>query len=140
MALRFDGEGNSAQNSASGAAYFRFACFLAILLASALGTSSAREMRTTTRPEHWHFSLGSGLAVSANLPAGTVGASYSGTISATGGTTPYSFSVVDGSLPPGLSLASATGSVTGTPTVAVSKYAWVRVTDARGVSGKLRIH
>jgi hypothetical protein len=30
--------------------------------------------------------------------------------------------------------------VGGTPTVAVSKYAWVRVTDARGVSGKLRIH
>jgi len=128
MALRFVGEGNSTRNSASATQPRRFILFLLVALVSAVTASSAREMRTATRPEHWHFTLGSGLAVSANLPAGTVGASYSGKISATGGTTPYSFSIVDGALPSGLALNSGTGYVTGTPTAAVSKYAWVRVT------------
>src|SRR5437762_242950 len=140
MALRFVGEGNSTRNSASATQPRRFILFLLVALVSAVTASSAREMRTATRPEHWHFTLGSGLAVSANLPAGTVGASYSGKISATGGATPYSFSVVDGSLPSGLSLNSTTGYVTGTPTVAANKYAWVRVTDTKELSSKLRIH
>lgn len=140
MALRFVGEGNSTRNSASATQPRRFILFLLVALVSAATASSAREMRTATRPEHWHFTLGSGLAVSANLPAGTVGASYSGKISATGGTTPYSFSIADGGLPSGLSLNSETGDVTGTPAAAVSKYAWVRVTDEHGLSGKGHIH
>src|SRR5207249_2139937 len=40
----------------------------------------------------------------------------------------------------GLALNSGTGYVTGTPTAAVSKYAWVRVTDEHGLSGKVHIH
>src|SRR4051812_4694482 len=41
------------------------------------------------------------------LPAGTAGTSYSQTLSATGGTTPYSWSVSAGNLPPGVTLSTA---------------------------------
>ncbi|NLR98027.1 autotransporter outer membrane beta-barrel domain-containing protein, partial [Rhizobium sp. P38BS-XIX] len=50
------------------------------------------------------------------LPGGTVGSAYSQTVSASGGTSPYSYSLTAGALPVGLSLNSSTGGITGTPT------------------------
>src|SRR5882757_5496072 len=140
MALRLVGEGRSARNSASGARVFRFAFFLLLAVICTVMTSSAREMQTTTRPEHWQVKVATNVIVAANLPLGMVGVSYSGNIMASGGTAPYVFSIFDGALPSGLSLNSSTGAVTGKPTVAILKYAWVRVTDQHGLSGKLRIH
>src|SRR6476660_6871751 len=139
MALRLVGEGMSAQKPATSTRAFRFAFFLAIALVGTI-TSSAREMQTTARPEHWQVNVASNIVMAANLPSGMVGVSYSGNIMATGGTTPYVYSIVDGALPSGLSLNASTGAVTGKPTVAVLKYAWVRVTDQHGASAKLRIH
>ena len=49
------------------------------------------------------------------LPSATAGSPYSAALTATGGTAPYSWSVVAGALPPGLSL-SPTGFISGTPT------------------------
>ena len=63
------------------------------------------------------------------LPSGTVGTAYSQTITASGGTGPYTFSTVNGSLPAGLSLAS-NGAVTGTPTTVGSNSFKIRATDA----------
>src|SRR5436309_15468790 len=51
------------------------------------------------------------------LPNGAVGTAYSFSFDATGGLTPYSWSVSSGALPAGLNLGSS-GSLTGTPTVA----------------------
>ncbi len=51
-----------------------------------------------------------------SLTAGVVGTAYSQTLAATGGLTPYSWSITTGSLPSGLSLNSSTGAITGTPT------------------------
>jgi len=51
-----------------------------------------------------------------SLPSGQVQASYQATVAATGGITPYSWSVILGSLPPGLALSASTGAITGTPT------------------------
>lgn len=65
----------------------------------------------------------------ASLPNGTVGVPYNQTISATGGTTPYSFSITAGALPAGLSLSSG-GILSGTPTAGGSFPFTVRLTDA----------
>ncbi len=54
-----------------------------------------------------------------SLPPATVGTAYSTTLSSSGGTPPYSWSVTSGSLPTGLSL-SASGTITGTPTAGYS--------------------
>src|SRR5258705_736601 len=52
----------------------------------------------------------------ASLPPGTSDTPYTGTISASGGTAPYSFAVTAGVLPSGLTL-SPLGALSGTPTV-----------------------
>ena len=52
---------------------------------------------------------------SSNLSSATTGKAYTGTLSANGGTPGYSWSVVNGSLPAGLTLSPA-GQITGTPT------------------------
>jgi len=54
------------------------------------------------------------------LPNGQVGVAYSKTLAATGGTTPFTWSITSGTLPGGLSLNASTGAITGTPTAAVS--------------------
>ncbi len=57
-------------------------------------------------------------AISSGTPsAGTVGQAYNFSFAATG-TTPITWSLVSGSLPPGLTLNASTGAVTGTPTSA----------------------
>jgi len=51
------------------------------------------------------------------LTGGTVGVSYSGSsVGASGGNAPYSYALVGGSLPPGMSIDSGTGAISGTPT------------------------
>ncbi len=64
-----------------------------------------------------------------SLPAATGGHSYAATLAATGGLTPYSWSVPPGTLPPGLSLSSA-GVISGIPDVAGTYTFTVKVTDA----------
>jgi hypothetical protein len=53
----------------------------------------------------------------ATLPQGARAVPYSQTIGVTGGTQPYTFSVPSGSLPPGLTLNSSTGVLSGTPSI-----------------------
>lgn len=70
------------------------------------------------------------LAVStASLDGATLGAAYSNTLLATGGTSPYTWSVSVGSLPAGLSLAASTGVISGTPTTPGTSSFTVKVTD-----------
>jgi hypothetical protein len=66
---------------------------------------------------------------------GTVGIGYSGTCSGSGGTTPYTWSIA-GNLPPGLSLNSGTGGISGTPTAAGSFAFTVTVTDSTTTTPK----
>ncbi|MEU5692378.1 fibronectin type III domain-containing protein [Actinosynnema sp. NPDC020468] len=70
-------------------------------------------------------------------PAGEVGAAYSAQATVTGGTAPYTWAVTAGSLPPGLTLNTSTGLVSGTPTAAGSYPVTLQVTDAfNQTSGK----
>jgi len=64
----------------------------------------------------------------AALPGGTVGTAYSNTVLATGGTTPYLYSASN--LPSGLSMSTATGAITGTPTQGGTTSVVVGVTDS----------
>ncbi|WP_019990283.1 SdrD B-like domain-containing protein [Rudanella lutea] len=67
------------------------------------------------------------------LLSGTVGVGYSQTLTTTGGVSSYTYAVVGGSLPAGLSL-SPTGVISGTPTASVTTSFSVRVTDALNCS------
>ena len=67
-----------------------------------------------------------------SLPNGQIGVAYSQTLAATGGATPYTWSVYSGSLPPGLTLGSSTGVISGTPTTSGTSNFTVRVTDSQG--------
>lgn len=71
------------------------------------------------------------------IPNGTVGTLYSEGITASGGTAPYTFTIVSGALPPGLTLAPALGQIVGTPTAGGTFTFTVRATDARGCFGEL---
>src|SRR5664280_2673123 len=66
----------------------------------------------------------------ASLPNGTVAIFYDSQLMATGGTTPYTWSLTSGALPPGLSLTAATGVISGTPTTTGSYPITVQVTDS----------
>ena len=66
--------------------------------------------------------------------SGTVGLAYSSAAVATGGTPPYTFSIASGSLPPGLTLNTATGAITGTPSSEGTFSFSIEVTDHNGYS------
>jgi hypothetical protein len=74
------------------------------------------------------------LNVSANLPGATEGAAYSGSVTASGGTAPYSFAVTSGQLPQGMNLDAGSGSVSGTPTAAGNFNFGITVADSKGDS------
>ncbi|MBN2353077.1 MAG: putative Ig domain-containing protein [Spirochaetales bacterium] len=72
----------------------------------------------------------SAVAVSTtSLPDGITSVSYSSTAAASGGSGSYTWSVASGSLPAGLSLTSATGEISGTPSAAGTSNFTLRATD-----------
>ncbi|WP_165358908.1 putative Ig domain-containing protein [Spirosoma sordidisoli] len=75
--------------------------------------------------------------ITSSLPNARVGTAYSQTITATGGTLPYAFTLAAGQLPTGLSLDAATGRIAGTPTATGSFTISLRVTDTNGCSATL---
>ncbi len=71
----------------------------------------------------------------ASLGAGTAGSAYSATLSTTGGSAPYTYSISSGSLPAGLSLNTASGLISGTPTTSGTSNLTITATDANGATG-----
>jgi hypothetical protein len=66
-----------------------------------------------------------------SLPPGTIGVGYNQTVTATGGTAPYTYAVSSGSLPPGLTLNTSSGAITGTPTGSPNIYPFaITATDS----------
>lgn len=53
--------------------------------------------------------------VTTDLPSGLVGSPYFGALMAFGGVQPYAWSILSGSLPPGLNLVANSGAINGTP-------------------------
>ena len=72
------------------------------------------------------------LSLSAVVPEGTVDQAYKGVLQASGGISPYQYAVASGALPPGVTLSSQTGALTGTPAAAGNYTFAVLVTDRPG--------
>ncbi|MBC8982357.1 autotransporter domain-containing protein [Pseudomonas lurida] len=68
------------------------------------------------------------------LPAGQIGTAYSQSLSAAGGTAPYSYAS-SGALPTGLNLDLASGIVSGTPTSVGGFNFTITATDSHGATG-----
>jgi phosphatidylinositol-3-phosphatase len=71
------------------------------------------------------------------LPGGVVQSAYTATLQATGGKTPYAWTVVSGQLPAGLVLSATTGTISGTPITVENSSFTVSVHDAAGASATL---
>jgi len=76
------------------------------------------------------------LTLGTSVPTAVVNAAYIGTVSISGGTAPYTFSLASGSMPAGLAL-SAAGVVTGTPTASGSYTFSVHATDSSYTQGSV---
>ena len=73
-----------------------------------------------------------------SLPGGKVNTPYSQLIEAYGGSGAYiQWSIISGTLPPGLSLDPSAGAISGTPTQAGKSSFTAQVTDSNGVTGKV---
>lgn len=100
-------------------------------------TITAQDTASNSGSRSYSISVGTAslTLLPTSLPAGTVGSGYNQTITAVGGTTPYTFEVSSGALPPGLTLSSA-GALTGTPTGSGGSYGFiVQATDTNGNTG-----
>ena len=91
---------------------------------------SDAESTPATTTKSLSITIQSALAITtASLPAGTAGVGYSTTLTATGGVTPYSWTLLSGNLPLGLSL-STTGAISGAPTTTGTSTFTIQVSDA----------
>src|SRR5208282_1482978 len=97
------------------------------------GSSFYMPWEGNTNPRLESFGVVSG-TLSLGCPAGTaeVNVAYSSALVVSGGVAPYTFSIVSGSLPPGLTLNTSTGAITGTPTTAGTYNFTAQVVDSQG--------
>lgn len=79
-------------------------------------------------------SVGTVTITTASLPAGQKGVPYSATLVATGGVSPYAWTITAGQLPQGLILNAATGTLSGTPTSAGTVSLTITVTDSQNTT------
>lgn len=91
-----------------------------------LGTSAAWAASVAA------FKLTQPAVTTTMLPGGTVSTAYSQAVAWTGGTSAFTWTVISGSLPAGLTIGSSTGIISGTPTTAGTSSFTVQVTDGAG--------
>ncbi len=93
-------------------------------------TAQAKDSASGSATQSYSMTIAAGLSVTTNsVPNGTAGTAYSTTLAATGGTSPYTWSVSTGTLPAGLTLSSA-GAITGTPTASGPSTFTAQVKDS----------
>jgi hypothetical protein len=93
--------------------------------ASSLAASSAQASTAVTISGSTQFTI-----TTTSVPAAVEATAYSASLTASGGQLPYQWSILSGSLPPGLQLASSTGTLSGSATKAGTFTFSVRSTDA----------
>ena len=78
-----------------------------------------------------YFAMPAPLSITTtSLPAGSSGSAYSATLAATGGITPYTWTVIAGALPAGFNLNAGTGTIAGTPLGTGTSSFTVQAADA----------
>jgi putative Ig domain-containing protein len=101
--------------------------------ATANFTAQVTDSTTTKANGSFSITVNSALAItSTSLPGATAGTNYSTNLSATGGVTPYNWSISVGSLPTGMNLSGNT--ISGTPSTAGTVSFTIMVNDASGGS------
>ena len=108
------------------------AVLASLLLVAVLGVSCGGSSSSVS--SNSQTSSRAALSISAALPTGTVGSGYNSSVTATGGTTPYRFSVASGQLPGGVGLNASSGQISGTPSASGTFTFAISVADANGVS------
>ena len=82
------------------------------------------------------------ITVLSSLPGATIGVAYSISLSnylqITGGVPPYMWTIISGSLPPGLSM-DGSGNITGTPTTSGTFSFTIQIVDPLGNSGSINV-
>ena len=107
----------------------RIAACILVLIGGLLTTSCGLlDLNSTPEDAAKHQSL----KLSGLLPGGVANQAYNAVLTVSGGSSPYQFGVKSGSLPPGMTLATTTGSIYGKPSVAGSYAFQVEVTDVPG--------
>ena len=85
-----------------------------------MATDSSKPALTQSAALALTVSAASLVISTSSLPNGQIGTAYSSTLAATGGVSPYTWSLTSGTLPAGLTLNASTGAITGTPSAAVA--------------------
>ncbi len=100
--------------------------------------TTVRDAKADSVSQHFMLTVASKLSrveiVGGALPAATAQTSYVGDLSATGGATPYEWAITSGTLPAGVTLNTATGAITGTPTAAGTFPFIATVRDAKSIA------
>jgi len=125
------GPGTLSNNTTSSVVYTAPTTIATTTTATITATSVANTTITTTQS----ISLTAVLTITtASLPSATLGVGYDSFVNAAGAPAPFTWSVISGSLPAGLTFAASSTStsaeITGTPTVLGTSNFTVQVTDS----------
>ncbi len=94
------------------------------------GSDGALWFNDSTNPVIGHAVIALAVTAACPAPKGAQNTAYSFTLTASGGQTPLTWSVPAGTLPPGLSLNSSTGVISGTPSAGGTTNLTATVTDS----------
>ncbi|MFN7972179.1 MAG: choice-of-anchor B family protein [Acidobacteriota bacterium] len=102
-------------------------------------TVTATDAATCTGLRAYTLNITGGCGITLSpvtLPTGRAGQAYSQTVTASGGTPPYSYAITTGALPPGFTLGALTGVISGTTPASISSTFTVTATDAASCTGQ----
>ncbi len=87
----------------------------------------------TAQPGFWTLTSPAPPTItSLTIPPATIATPYTTTLTETGGTGPFTWAILTGAMPPGLSFDPSTGIISGTPTTAMNTTATIQIMDAVG--------